>query len=384
MSTPENETPPGWFKRWFGVLFRPSARFSVLALIVVGVVLGSGAVIGTQVAVQATGTNEFCVSCHEMNVNLTEYSDTNHFKNRSGVRAGCADCHIPHSYPEKLWVKSLAGAKDIYGHMLGVIDTPAKYEAKRYAMATSEQERLRKNGSAECKYCHNFEAMNPAKQKPFARAEHKRAQETGLSCIECHKGIAHNEPEAPRTTPAAPAGTAPADTTPAGTAPRAVEPAAAITTPAPTVAPAAPAAKPVDKPTAVKPAAAISSSAPTVAPVAPAAPAAKPADIPTAANPPAAAITPPIATAAPLPTEKFDQEAMLKLAKRSNCAGCHAMDGKKKGPSYRSTAAKYRGKPDASKMLVAKVMAGGEDKDHPEVEVNEADLAKLIQWILTQ
>lgn len=351
MSTPENETPPGWFKRWFGVLFRPSTRFSVLALIVVGVVLGSGAVIGTQVAVEVTGTNEFCVSCHEMNVALTEYSDTNHFKNRSGVRAGCADCHIPHTHPHKLWVKSLAGVKDIYGHMVGVIDTPAKYEAKRYAMATSEQERMRRNGSAECKYCHNFEAMNPAKQKPFARAEHKRAQETGLSCIECHKGIAHNEPEAPRTTPAA----APADTTPAGTAPPAVEPAAAITTPAPTVAPVAPAAKLVDKPTA--------------------------------ANPPAAAVAavaPTIATAAPLSTEKFDQEAMLKLAKRSNCAGCHAMDEKKKGPSYRSTAAKYRGKPDASKTLVAKVMAGGEGKEHPEVDVAEADLAKLTQWILAQ
>ncbi len=353
MSTPENESPPGWFKRWFGVLFRPSTRFSILALIVVGVVLGSGAVIGTQVAVQATGTNEFCVSCHEMNINLEEYSETSHFKNRSGVRAGCSDCHIPHTYPQKLWVKALAGTKDIYGHMMGVIDTPAKYEAKRFEMATTEQERLRKNGSAECKHCHNFEAMNPAKQKPFARAEHKRAQETGQSCIECHKGIAHNEPEAPRTTPAAaPAGVAPVDTLPATvTIPAASEPAAAISAPAATLAPAA---KPVEKPAVAKPA---------------------------TMNTPAVATT---ATAAPVSTEKFDQEAMLKLAKRSNCAGCHALDEKKKGPSYRSTAAKYRGKPDATKALVAKVMAGGEGKDHPEVEVNEADLAKLTQWILAQ
>lgn len=189
---------PALLKRWwqcvFGWLLRPSARWSVLALLVLGVGLGSAAVIGTQVAAHATSSNKFCVGCHEMNTPLVEYQDTIHYKNRSGVRANCADCHNPHGYPEKLWVKAISGAKDIYGHYTGIIDTPEKFEARRLHMATSEQNRMRKNDSAECRYCHDFQAMNPAKQKPFARTEHQRAVTEKLSCIDCHKGIAHNEP----------------------------------------------------------------------------------------------------------------------------------------------------------------------------------------------
>lgn len=196
MTDPEN-TPiakPAWWRRLFGFLFRPSARLSVLVLLLLGIGLGSAAVIGTQVAVHATSTNEFCVGCHEMNTPLVEYQDSIHHKNRSGVRAGCADCHNPHDYPEKLWVKAISGAKDIYGHYTGIIDTPAKFEARRLHMATSEQARMKKNNSAECRHCHDFQAMNPDKQKPFARKEHEMAKTAGLSCIECHKGIAHTEP----------------------------------------------------------------------------------------------------------------------------------------------------------------------------------------------
>ncbi len=196
MTDPENAPipKPAWWRRLFGFLFRPSARLSVLVLLLLGIGLGSAAVIGTQVAVHVTSTNEFCVGCHEMNTPLVEYQDTIHYKNRSGVRTGCADCHNPHGYPEKLWVKAINGAKDIYGHYTGIIDTPAKFEARRLHMATSEQTRMRNNNSAECRHCHDLQAMNPDKQKPFARKEHEKAKTANLSCIECHKGIAHTEP----------------------------------------------------------------------------------------------------------------------------------------------------------------------------------------------
>ena len=46
-----------------------------------------------------TSTEEFCNStCHEMTTNVAmEYKGTVHDKNRTGVRATCPDCHIPHS-----------------------------------------------------------------------------------------------------------------------------------------------------------------------------------------------------------------------------------------------------------------------------------------------
>ena len=47
-----------------------------------------------------------------------------------------------------------------------------------------------------------------------------------------------------------------------------------------------------------------------------------------------------------------DQSA---LAKSSGCLNCHDVDAKKMGPSFKSVAAKYKGKADAEAMLVTKV-----------------------------
>src|SRR4030095_7735405 len=91
-------------------LTTPSARWSVLALVVVGLLIGAGAVIGTQVMVAATGTDAFCGSaCHSMQWVAKEHKQSGHYANRTGVRAGCHDCHIPDRYPELLWYKAKAG-----------------------------------------------------------------------------------------------------------------------------------------------------------------------------------------------------------------------------------------------------------------------------------
>ena len=57
----------GFFRRaWRGVC-SPSARWSVGALLLGGLLIGAVGVIGTQVMVAATGTNQFCSSaCHSM------------------------------------------------------------------------------------------------------------------------------------------------------------------------------------------------------------------------------------------------------------------------------------------------------------------------------
>ena len=47
-------------------------------------------------AMEATNNLEFCISCHEMKDNVyLEYKESSHYKNRSGVRAVCSDCHVP-------------------------------------------------------------------------------------------------------------------------------------------------------------------------------------------------------------------------------------------------------------------------------------------------
>lgn len=68
-----------------------------------------------------------------------------------------------------------------------------------------------------------------------------------------------------------------------------------------------------------------------------------------------------------------------ELAKSSGCLNCHAVDAKKMGPSFKSTAEKYKGKADAEATLVAKLTAA---KDHPEVKAKPDDVKSLVKWIL--
>jgi nitrate/TMAO reductase-like tetraheme cytochrome c subunit len=59
----ERTTHAGIWQR----LTRPSTRWSVLALLVIGVVVGFAATVGTQVMVAVTGTDRFCgTACHSM------------------------------------------------------------------------------------------------------------------------------------------------------------------------------------------------------------------------------------------------------------------------------------------------------------------------------
>jgi cytochrome c len=73
--------------------------------------------------------------------------------------------------------------------------------------------------------------------------------------------------------------------------------------------------------------------------------------------------------------------AQEDLAKKSGCLGCHDVSAKKAGPSFKSVAAKYKGKADAEAMLEAKLGSG---KGHPKTAASEADRKTLVKWVLSQ
>ena len=86
----------------------------------------------------------------------------------------------------------LIAARDVIGHLRGTIDTPEKYEAKRLEMAQRVWDRMKESDSRECRNCHDFGTMDPAKQKDRSVVRHESAIEDGQTCMDCHKGIAHN------------------------------------------------------------------------------------------------------------------------------------------------------------------------------------------------
>ena len=157
---------PGFVRRSWRVLSRPSARYSILALGFVGFFAGIIFWGGFNTAMEATNTLPFCISCHEMRDNVyKEYKDTIHFSNRVGVRAVCSDCHVPHAWGPKM-VRKMQASFEVWGKLTGAIDTPEKFEAKRMELATHEWARMKANNSQECRNCHNFDAMDKAAQNP--------------------------------------------------------------------------------------------------------------------------------------------------------------------------------------------------------------------------
>ena len=181
-------------KLW-NTLRRPAVHLSLGAVTLVSFVAGIIFWGGFNTALEATNTEEFCISCHEMQNNVyQELQGTVHWSNRSGVRATCPDCHVPHDWTDKI-ARKMQASKEVWGKVFGTIDTREKFLEKRLELAQHEWARFSANGSLECRNCHDYNSMNWDVMSDKAKRFMKPAAERNQSCIDCHKGIAHHLPE---------------------------------------------------------------------------------------------------------------------------------------------------------------------------------------------
>ncbi len=181
---------------WFWqVARRPSAHFSLVFLALGGFVCGIAFWGAFNTALELTNTETFCTSCHEMRDNVyQELQHTVHFSNRSGVRATCPDCHVPHEWTHKI-ARKIQASKEVWGKVFGRISTRDKFLDHRLELAKHEWARFKSNDSLECRNCHSALAMDLTKQSARAADIHSRYLITGQrTCIDCHKGIAHELP----------------------------------------------------------------------------------------------------------------------------------------------------------------------------------------------
>ena len=124
-----------------------------------------------------------------------ELQYTIHFSNRSGVRAKCSDCHVPHDWTYKI-ARKMQASKEVWDKIFGTINTREKFLEKRLELAQHEWARLKANDSLECRNCHDFEYMDFTKQSLRASNMHSTTLASGdKTCIDCHKGIAHELPD---------------------------------------------------------------------------------------------------------------------------------------------------------------------------------------------
>jgi cytochrome c-type protein NapC len=180
----------GW-----SILSTPATTLS-LGFLTLGGFLGGVIFWGAfNTALELTNTEQFCISCHEMEANVyEELTRTIHFSNRSGVRASCPDCHVPHEWTDKI-ARKMQASKEVWGKIFGTINTRRKFLEYRRELAEHEWARLKANDSLECRNCHSSVAMDLSKQTERAATIHTRYLLSGeATCIDCHKGIAHELP----------------------------------------------------------------------------------------------------------------------------------------------------------------------------------------------
>ncbi len=185
----------GLIARIWTVLWRPSPRFALATLVVFGGVWGILFWGGFNWGMAETDTLGFCTSCHEMRDTVyQEYKQTIHYQNQSGVRAACPDCHVPHPWP-LLIRRKIEATNELWHKFLGTIDTPAKFEEHRLALAEDVWASMKASNSRECRNCHSEDAMDIHKMSNAAQKVMIPGLQAGLTCIDCHKGISHHLPK---------------------------------------------------------------------------------------------------------------------------------------------------------------------------------------------
>ena len=134
---------------------QPAERhFSLGFLTIGGFIAGVVFWGGFNTAMELTNTETFCIGCHEMRDNVyAELQRTIHYTNRSGVRAKCSDCHVPHDWTDKI-ARKMQASKEVWGKIFGTIDTPREVRGERLELAQHEWARLKANDSLECRNCH--------------------------------------------------------------------------------------------------------------------------------------------------------------------------------------------------------------------------------------
>ena len=67
------------------------------------------------------------------------------------------------------------------------------------------------------------------------------------------------------------------------------------------------------------------------------------------------------------------------------CTKCHTATTTKKGPSYASVAAKYKGKADAATVLFKGLKAGGkmgDEEEHKKIAASDDEIKAVVAFVL--
>jgi len=158
-----------------------------IALLCIGFgVAGLLVALGMAEGIHATSGAEFCVGCHVMEPMVASYEEDVHGgKNVQGIRAECADCHLPHeSVLGYVVAKGITGMKDVWGNI--VLDpTKIDWQERR-------EHREHFTYDSGCMKCHSaLEEASMNNKQAFLPHRDYFSGTTNETCVSCHENVGH-------------------------------------------------------------------------------------------------------------------------------------------------------------------------------------------------
>ncbi len=141
-----------------------------------------------------TSSEEFCTSCHSMEMAAEPYRQSVHYNSASGVRASCGDCHVSEGVFASTW-DHFIGGKDLLNQIKGAIigpdyDEPVFHVLHLPDSAFAARKWFIERNSATCKRCHNKQAILGT--RVGTEKVHKEDAKS-KSCVECHINLVHRK-----------------------------------------------------------------------------------------------------------------------------------------------------------------------------------------------
>ncbi len=168
---------------------------AMLPLLIVGILIGHFASVGTLKFNEFTASTEFCGLCHQSMVESETFQQSNHRMNRFGIVAECGDCHTREGFYMETWDHAASGLRSlVLGVIEGPLADPELQQEKGAAMAHYARDWFVSIDSSSCLKCHNDPRGYPMTGRPSVAREHEKAKAQGISCIGCHYNLVH-EPQ---------------------------------------------------------------------------------------------------------------------------------------------------------------------------------------------
>jgi nitrate/TMAO reductase-like tetraheme cytochrome c subunit len=167
-------------------------RWLLVAVLVVGGVLGAGGIIGSIAFNRYTSTDAFCTSCHSMAFQADDpyFQRSAHRSNKEGVRPSCGDCHIPrNNWFVETYTHVSSGMRDALAESTHNFSDPKLWQARRIELAQEVHAEMHAQDSVTCRSCHDANAIQPVSDE--GKKAHALLRQGGATCVDCHSNIVH-------------------------------------------------------------------------------------------------------------------------------------------------------------------------------------------------